>query len=289
MAKSLSASQPLLTEPTFVPFEKATRLLWGDKTTGQVADWVYAASDKIYQIVYGLPSGGAFRHSEQVRTVFAADVLYYVLEGVLVMNNPETGEVHRADPGEAVFFRKDTWQHGFSLGAEPLRVLEYLCPPPSRGTTQAYAHTKPNLTRVLYGQDQWLGRWPAAQEEARSRFTMRVIRPADLLWRLEGESTQVLVGILVSTEHVTVAKLRLLPGQGTEPRRHGGDLSLYLLEGALQVRLPDRQGPAVYELKPRDGFFVPEGTSYQLTSLSGGPVELVFGVAPHYRLPSGVA
>ena len=86
---------------------------------------------------------GAFRHSESFRTVFAADELLHVLQGTLVLANPETGEVVRAEPGESVFFRRDTWHHGFSYGDEPLRVLEFFAPPPATGTSGAYALTQP--------------------------------------------------------------------------------------------------------------------------------------------------
>jgi quercetin dioxygenase-like cupin family protein len=269
-----------LTRPTAIPFEQATRFLWGDKASGEVSDWVYCSSPRMHQLVFGMPSGGAFRHSEQNKTIFGADILYYVLEGLLVLNNPQTGEVHRVNRGEAVFFRKDTWHHGFSFGEDPLRVLEFFCPSPHAGTAQPYARTKPNLTQSRYGQDAFLGRWPAAQKE--TAFTMRVLREPDILWRLEGERQQALVGILVSTEHLTVGKLRLLPGQSTDVRAHGGDLALYTLEGQLNVKLPEADGPSWFELRPKDAFFVPQGTRYQIHNIVDRPLELVFGVAPSY-------
>ena len=57
------------------------------------------SSELIHAIVFGLPPGGAFRHSESFRTVFAADELLHVLQGMLVLANPESGEVVRAEPG----------------------------------------------------------------------------------------------------------------------------------------------------------------------------------------------
>ena len=35
------------------------------------------------------------KHSDQYRTIFGADELMYVLSGVLIINNPETGETHK--------------------------------------------------------------------------------------------------------------------------------------------------------------------------------------------------
>jgi quercetin dioxygenase-like cupin family protein len=250
--------------------------------SGQVADWIYVSSDKIHQLVFGLPPGGAFRHSDAFRTVFAADEVFYVLAGTLVLSNPESGEVHVLRTGEAAFFCRDTWHHGMNYDTGSLRVLELLAPPPSQGTSGAYARTKPPLERAKGGQDEWIGRWPVGQQEARRGFTIRVLREPDLLWRLEGEGNRVLVGILASTEHLTVGKVLLLPGQRSSPQIHGGDESLYVLEGTLNVQVNTEAGQSWHELKPGDGFYVPEGIAHQYYNHSDGQVELIFGVAPSY-------
>lgn len=280
---SYSASpRPTFSGPAHIPYETVTRHLWGDKVSGEVADWIYVSSDKIHQLIFGLAPGGAFRHSDSYRTIFAADEVLYVLSGTLVLSNPERGEVHRLLPGEAVFFRRDTWHHAFNYSTEPLRVLELFAPPPAQGTSGAYARTKPNLTMPQYAQDQWLGQWPMAQAEVQNHSTIQVLREADFLWRLEGQNQQALVGILASTEHLTVGKIHLLPGQQTDVQTHGGDESLYLLEGDLNVRLPENEGQRWFELKSRDGFYIPESTPHQYYNMSDRPVTLIFGVAPNY-------
>jgi quercetin dioxygenase-like cupin family protein len=274
--------RPTFDGPAHIPAAAVTRHLWGDEVSGEVADWIYVSSDKIHQLIFGLLPGGMFRHSEAYRTIFGADEVFYVLSGVLALNNPATGEVHRAMPGEAIFFRRDTWHHAMNCGTEPLRVLELFAPPPSQGTSGAYARTKPYLDTPRYTQDQWLGRWPMARGEAEQAFTMHVLRDADILWRLEGRERQALVGIYASTEHLTVGKVHLLPGQQTEVQTHGGDESLYLIEGTVHVRLPDHQGPRWFELKPGDGFYIPEGEPHQYYNVSDTPATLIFGVAPAY-------
>ncbi len=281
MSAASPSPRPRFSGPSPIPFEAAARFTWGDEVSGKVEDRIYVSSDNIHQLVFSLPPGGAFRHSENHRTIFGADEVYCVLSGTLVLANPERGEVHRVEAGEAAFFRRDTWHHGFSFGAEPLRVLEYFSPPPSKGTSQAYARTKPHLKKSLYVQDEWLDRWPDAREEAERGQTMRVLRDSEVLWRLEGSSEALLVGILVSTEHLTVGKMRLLPGGSTGPRRHGGDLGLYLLDGALDVRTTEPT--ARHRLKPNDGFYVPQGAGYELVNASDRPADAIFGVSPAYR------
>ncbi|HQY91737.1 cupin domain-containing protein [Caldilinea sp.] len=275
--------RPTFEEPTLLRYDDVARHLWGDPDAGQVADWIYVSSSKIHQIVWGLAPGGSFRHSAEFRTIFGADLIYYVLQGTMVIANPETGEVQRVQPGEAAFFRKDTWHHAFNYSREPLRVLEFFAPPPSQGTSGVYARTRPLLTENKYGLDNALGRWPMARDEIERAFTIALMREADLLWRYEGCHNQVLIGLLCATEHLTVGKLLLLPGQKSDPIVRPGDTSLYLLQGTLNIFCPDKsQGPSWFELRPQDGFFAPAQMPHQFHNMTDQPVELLFGVAPEY-------
>jgi uncharacterized RmlC-like cupin family protein len=122
-----------------------------------------------------------------------------------------------------------------------------------------------------------------AREKARSHSAIRVLDERDALWRLEGEDrNKTLVGILVSTEHLTVGKIRLLPGETTGVRVHGGDTSLYVLEGSLNILTHEERGQRWFELEPRDGFYLPSEIPYQYYNMTGEAVELIFGVAPDY-------
>lgn len=277
-----ASPRPEFPGPAHIPYEDVTRHLWGDPVAGEVSDWIYVSSQKIHQLVFGLAPGGVFRHSEAYRTIFAADEVLYVLSGDMIICNPETGEVHPVRAGEAAFFRRDTWHHVFNYSTEALRVLEYFAPPPSQGTSGSYAQTRPNLQTASYTRDEWMGRWPMARAEAREAATIQVLRGEDLLWRLEGDTRLTRVGILAATEHLTVGKIYLLPGQHTDLRVHGGDECIYVLDGHPNVLLPEAAGQRWFELKPSDGFYVPEGVPHQYYNMTGEPVEIIFGVAPDY-------
>jgi quercetin dioxygenase-like cupin family protein len=263
----------------------ATLKLWGDEASGFVNDWIYVSNDNIQLLLFSLAPGARFGHSERHRTNLGADELFYVLDGVLVLANPETGEVHRVERGEAVCFGPDTWHHGVSQGTETLRVLEFFAPPPATGSSQPYANTKPYLTTPTYTQDDHLGDWPAAAERAREHHTQRVVRSADVLWRLEGDAG-VLVGIMLSTAELTSGIIELLPGQRSDVRTHGGDLAGYVVDGRLNLLLPegvdDRPGKLWFQVEQDDGFFVPVGVPYRLFNMTDEPVHLLFGVAPRY-------
>ncbi len=224
----------------------------------------------------------AFRHSSEFRTIFGADVIYYVMSGAMTIANPQTGEVHRVRTGEAAFFRKDTWHHAFNAGAEPLRVLEYFSPPPSQGTSGAYARTKPLLEEVKYCAQHALGNWPANRAEIEREFTIRIIRETDRLWTMEGgRGRETPVGLLVSTEHLTVGQIELLPGQRSDVLSSPGDKSYHLISGQLNVFCPEKTaGERWFELAPQDGFYLPAGTPHQLHNIGEGPVCVMFGVGP---------
>ncbi|MDZ7801395.1 MAG: cupin domain-containing protein [Trueperaceae bacterium] len=278
--------RPTFDAPTHIPYRDVTRHLWGDPEAGQVSDWIYASTQEIHQLLFGVPPMGSFTHSDSFRTIFAADEVLYVLSGEMVIANPQTGEVHRVRPGQAAFFRRDTWHHVHNLSNERLRVLEYFSPPPSQGTSGSYARQQENLPEVRYGQDEWMTRFPMEDAARRAGHTIRHLREDDMMWRLEGSEHRVLVGLLAATEHLTAGKVRLLPGQHTDAMRHAGDKCMYVLEGDPQIHAPGKPDvPKWFELAPRDGFFVPHGEPHAIYNMTGTPVEVLFGVGPRYAPP----
>ncbi len=268
--------------PTHIPYRSVTRHLWGDQEAGHVSDWIYVSSGQIHQLMFGLPPGAGFTHSNEFRTIFAADEVLTVLSGTLALMNPERGEVQIVECGSSAFFRRDTWHHAQNYSTDTLRVLELFAPPPSQGTSGSYARTKDNLKESRYERDEDIGRWPMEESRIRDTETIRVRRPADCLWRLEGDG-RVLIGLIASTEQLTVGRARILPGRRSGLRRHAGDVGMFLESGTLFVHVPDSPGTKWFELEARDGFYIPEGYSYEWRSMSSESAEILFGVAPEYR------
>jgi len=257
--------------------------LWGDGESGEVPDWIYVSSEKIHHLVFGLPPGGMFRHSEGFRTIFAADELMYVLSGTMVIADPQHGEVHRVGRGDAIFFRRDTWHHALNFGSDQLRVLEFFAPPQAAGTSSSYARTKEYLAEPRYRDERWIGRWPMSSSERAASCRIKVLGAVDRLGSLEGRGA--LVETLVSTEHLTAGRIVLRPGGCTEPRRHGGDATFHVVDGRVNALLtegPNANDQRWFELQPDDGFFVPEGTVYELRNVTAAQSEVMFAVAPSY-------
>jgi quercetin dioxygenase-like cupin family protein len=275
--------RPQYDGPAHIPYESVTRHLWGDAEAGRVADWSYISNESIHQLVYGMSQGGFYTHSEDFRTIFGADEVMIVLQGTLALANPQTGEVVRVECGEGVFFRKDTWHHGFNVGQGEVRVLEYFSPPPMQGTSGTYARTKPMLQRDdwIYSPIAWDKHWPMASGEAPVARTLYKVAESDLFWQLRGQEVKTLVGVYAATEHLHVGRIDLLPGQDTELESHIGDVGLYLDRGTVFVQVETSGGTGWHELSPGDGFYVPAGVVHAYHNMSDQSARIYLGVAPN--------
>ena len=181
----------------------------------------------------------------------------------------------RAEPGESVFFRRDTWHHGFSYGDDPLRVLEFFAPPPATGTSGAYAQTRPYLEESVYAGDGVVGK-PRGRRPGTS--SMRVLRRADSVWRLDRD---VLVGLLVSTEHLTVGTVTVPAGHTSLVETHDGEELVYVTRGEVRVEAAGVEAT----LLPGDAFLVPSATPHRYGATGRAVAEAIFGVAPSFGLP----
>lgn len=260
--------------PTLVRRVDVQRHIWGDRESGLVADWIYASTARLHGLLFGLAPGKWFRHSPAFRTVFGADEVLYVLSGAMLIANPANGEVQHCQVGEAVFFRQGTWHHVCAQGTEPLRVLEFFAPPPSQGTSGPYAAQQPYLEKSSYRRDELLGDLSRAGVAA----TLRHIARRDHSLRVEGEIT---VGLLASTEHLTVAELAIPAGACGERSAHGGDAMIFGLEGELMIRSWWQGASTTFEIGPHDAVFIPQRGEYEVLSFARAARALL-GVAPNY-------
>lgn len=269
--------RPSFDEPTLIRAAAARRHIWGDPISGEVADWIYASTDQIHCLVFGLPAGGEFRHSREYRTVFGADEVLTVLTGQMALANPESGEVVLAGPGRSVWFGPDTWHHAFAHGDEPLRVLEFFAPPPAAGTSGSYARTRPYLEEAVYADDRLLGRWPDERPRERS---LHLVGEGDVLWRRD---LGVLAGTLRSSPHLTVSRIEIGGGEAASIHSHGGEEVLFALDGPLHVRAWFEGEAYVFELEAEDACFLPQECAHEYRNYGSRLVTAMEAVAPSYR------
>ena len=213
-SRRTGSPRPTFDRPAAIPAAEAIRFLWGDEVSGEVSDWIYASTDRIHMLVFALPPGGHCLHSDAHRTVFGADVTYFVLAGSSSWrirreaksewSRPERRSCSVAIPGI-------TSSRTASTSSVCSSFLRRLRRPVRRESTP-----RPVRCRA----DSPFGRRTAGALAAEEQEPTLHPTGADTLWRRDGDA---LVGIVVSTENLTVGTLSLLPGQRSEIRKHGGD------------------------------------------------------------------
>ncbi len=271
--------RPTFDRPTVLRPAEMVQHLWGDEGAGYVGDEILLSSAKLHVLIFTVPPGGRFGHSEQNRTIFGADETLFVLSGKLLLANPATGELCLAEQGECVFFRRDTWHHGINRSSGPLRVLEMFAPPPAAGMSSVYAQAQPYLSTTRYVEDGVVGRWPMDREKITSTATLHLIRRSDQRLRLEGN---LLAGLICSTDQLTVTDCELLPGDVSDLRTHAGDALAYVTAGRLHIHTPEAEESNWWAVGAGDAFVIPEGCRYRVVNTEGDPSRFVLGSAPGY-------
>ena len=193
----------------------------------------------------------------------------YVLSGVLIINNPETGETHKILPGESVFFQKDTWHHAFNYSKEYLQVLEFFSPPPITGTSGAYAREKKLLKNIKYKRDKYL--YPS--ETFKNENSFKIIRTKDYIWSLEGDKQETLIGTLVKTQNLDVKIINLKPLQETNIFNFKKNTSYLSLYNNLEIFFDDKKK---FLLNEKDGLYLPSNYSFKIKNLNNFDANIIF-------------
>jgi hypothetical protein len=272
--------RPRFVEPHVIRRTEAVTHVWGDTQSGYVTDRVLSSTDHLHVLEYELPPGGGFRHSAQNPTVFGADVLYYTLEGSLLLCNPATGEVVTGETGTGRLFHRGTWHNGFNASVtETVRVLEFFSPPPSRGTASDFATRQEALDEPRYVDKRWQGRWPAARGERDASSSFHRVARKNALLSFRDRVPSHLLATLVSTEFLTVVEGLVQPGHVEEFQPVERESVVVVIEGELWLDVwGDGIGyQATSVLSAGDSMFLPAGCSERMLVRAASPARYLRG------------
>ena len=272
--------------PTLVRQQDASRFLWGDGKSGEVADIVYGRNDKIATLVYKLKPGGYFKSSDSWKSFFDQHRFYYVLKGELAVKDPSTGETAVARAGEAVLFRGARWHFGYNFRAEECAVLDWYGPQerPPHVSELEFGVNKPKFGVEQKGRSDLLQNWPdalasARAEAAKSGAPMRLTQ-RDALPFIHGDKHPVLELLFASTKELTAGTVELMPGARSEDRSHPSDKIMFVTAGKLHVYLPETYD--WFELDQWDMLYLPPNIRHQYWNYTDQLLSFAFLVVPHY-------
>lgn len=264
----------------------ATRFLWGDEQSGQVADVIYGRNQRIGALTFKLKPGGFFRSSDTWKSYFDQHRYYFVVQGELTIHDPESGEVAVASAGEVIHWRGAKWHFGYNFTSEETVVLDWYAPqerPPHVAEIE-FGATKPKILETKQGQFGLLGQWPDALIDSRTRAhksggVSRLTR-SDALHFVHGERFPVLESLFVSSKELTAGTVNLMGGAKSEDRRHPSDKVIFNLSGRLHIYLPGTF--EWFELNKWDVLYIPANVPHQYWNYSSDPLSFAFMVVPSY-------
>jgi len=259
--------RPQFREPTHIKRGDMVLHTWGDSTSGFVADRVISSTKQLHVLEFELAPDSGFRHSPANQTIFAADILYFVVEGNLILANPKTGEVELVNQGNGLLFHRETWNHGFNTGKKAARVLEYFSPPPAMGAASEFSKRQPPLLENKYDYGKTVQKWPESHPEIKSKASFLEISDRTSILSFRDSDPTHLISTLVATEFLRVTK-------GTIELGHVEDFALveresvvYVLEGILSIDSLDGSNGQISNsvLSSGDAFFLPKGSKEKMS------------------------
>lgn len=273
-------------KPQLVRYQEASRFLWGDAQSGQVADVIYGRNSKISALIFKLKPGGFFRSSDTWKSFFDQHRYYYVIRGQLTIQDPQSGEVVTATAGEAIYWRGAKWHFGFNFTSEETAVLDWYAPqerPPHIPEIE-FAKTKPTTEPAKAGRLDLLGKWPekllSTAEAAYASGGIVKILHKDALGFIFGDKHPILESIFVSSSELTAGTVSLIPGSQSDSRVNPSDKVIFNLEGQLHIYLPESF--EWHELSEWDVLYLPAGTPHQYWNYTASSVKFAFMVVPTY-------
>lgn len=272
--------------PTLVRYREASRFLWGDAKSGQIADVIYGRNEAVGTLIYKLKPGGYFKSSDSWKAFFDQHRFYYVLKGEVTVQDPESGEVAVARAGEAVHWRGAKWHFGYNFTGEECAVLDWYAPQerPPHVTELEFGTTKPRFKTEKSGRTELLGKWPEALAEtlakAQSQGGVITVRKSDALHFIQGSEHPVLESLFISTKEMTAGTVDLAAGTHSDDRSHPGHKVIFVTAGKLHVYLPESFD--WFELDAWDLLYLPPGTVHQYWNYTETPLSFAFMVVPRY-------
>jgi quercetin dioxygenase-like cupin family protein len=221
--------------------------------------------------------------------------IYYILEGVLHLSNPDLSDVVRLAAGDAALIPALAYHHGYNFGNEDAVIYWWV---PGEMHTELFKQKVQNDTLyelgwyerkpvVLNGPHSSnegfnsrldaLAQWPAALPA--DAMNMVRLAPESWLQFIQGSDPgqSCLVSFFYADEAIRCGHVRLNAHRSTQPEVTPWEKLLYVTSGMFCVAVTGTSD--VLKAGPGDVIFVPPGVEHSYLTSSPTGAEAVFGIA----------
>ncbi|MFH1823780.1 MAG: cupin domain-containing protein [Candidatus Firestonebacteria bacterium] len=115
--------EPDKKKPKLLRQEDAIHRIYG-KEPHQIATHLHISTDLINCADFSISPGGHFEPPD----IHSGDEVYYILEGVATVFNPEDGKVYTAKEGDVFLVPKGVWHQVFNFTDNNLVILTTIAP-----------------------------------------------------------------------------------------------------------------------------------------------------------------
>ena len=258
---------------------------------------LYASSDKLSVGIFQLAPGSSYDPAD----VHEGDEAYYILDGILTIQNPVTGECVQIRKGEGLLMPMYGYHKGYNFEQSEARILFAIAPKVQPGNVtpvdfsngrmkqykgsynSSFPYISPQNQNLPHGTIDLIGNWPVSGPESRKDPIMFYHIPdSKKLISVHGTKHPMLIKFIVSNDLIHMGEF-ILPSGGSacrasEPDSHKGDCVLYVETGTAAIYLTASQ--ETFNVKPGEAFFLPENTEYQIFNYTGNTVKLIFSISP---------
>lgn len=263
---------------------------WAPAPGNATPSWSYVSTRAMNSGKFSVAPGGWFDPGDHPNVE-----IYYILEGVLHLSNPDVSDVVRLTPGDAALIPAFAFHHGYNFGNEDVVIYWWV---PGEMHTDLFKQKVQDDTLhelgwyerkpvVLNGPHasnpgfdsrlDALARWP----EKLTAGSMDMVRlgPEGWLQFISGSEPRqaALVSYFYADESIRCGHLRLNGYRDTQPESSAWEKVIYVTQGSLCVALTGT--PDVLRGTPGDVIFVPPGVEHSYLTTTPTGAEAVFAAA----------
>lgn len=291
-SKSFPFRQGEEQKATVIPWRSIPLASWGPDPEGthRTPCWIYLSTERFgFVCTMSVAPGDFFEvgNHPNVET-------YYVLSGVLYLQNADTGQVLELRPDDAAVIPAFEYHVGYNFSTEEAYVLASV--PGESHTAEihsdpmlAHHHTRPEI--VLYGDIREhdgapsklreLEQWPP-QDKARTTRPQdnRRVDRCDWLHFITGQNPRsaVLSSFYYSTPQLAAGSVTIPPNRISTGVLTQGETAIYVKERCLAVNILET-AQCLYAEKG-DVVFVPAGLTMQYQNTTAHTIEAMTFVTP---------